>query len=99
MALTLDLTPEQEHRLQVEAARSGLPLTEYALRRLLGDLPEKELPAPDAENQALMELLRRWREEDDAMTPEEAETAEMEWEELKANLNANRAATGEEPLF
>jgi len=33
------------------------------------------------------------------MTEEEAAVAEAEWEELKANLNANRRATGERLLF
>lgn len=35
MELTLQLTPDQEARLQAEAHRNGLPLPEYALRRLL----------------------------------------------------------------
>jgi hypothetical protein len=33
------------------------------------------------------------------MPAQEAEQAEADWRELQAGLNANRAATGERPLF
>jgi hypothetical protein len=36
MTISLELSPEQEARLSVEAASSGLNLTDYALSRLLG---------------------------------------------------------------
>lgn len=36
MTLTIELTPEQESRLKAEAERSGLPLPQYALQRLVG---------------------------------------------------------------
>jgi hypothetical protein len=55
--------------------------------------------APDAENEAMIRLLQQWSAEDAAMTPEEAQQAEADWQDLKANLNANRAASGERPLF
>ena len=37
MTLTLHLTSEQVAHLQAEADRTGIPLTEYVQRRLLGD--------------------------------------------------------------
>ncbi len=37
MTLTVHLTPEQVGRLQAEADRTGLALTDYVRRRLLGD--------------------------------------------------------------
>jgi hypothetical protein len=37
MTLILPLTPEQEARLKADADRSGMPLPEYVVRRLLGD--------------------------------------------------------------
>ncbi len=37
MTLTVDLTPEQEARVQEEAKRCGLSVAEFVLRRLLGD--------------------------------------------------------------
>lgn len=39
MTIALDLTPEQETALRAEAARRGQDLTDYALSRLLTDLP------------------------------------------------------------
>ena len=43
MTISLELSPEQEARLSVEAASSGLNLTDYALSRLLGG---PEMPEP-----------------------------------------------------
>ena len=37
MTLTIDLTPEQEAKLQAEADASGMALTEFAKLRLLQD--------------------------------------------------------------
>jgi len=53
MTLTIELTHEQESRLQIEAARSGLPLSEYALRRLLG--APSQIPAEEAERLAAID--------------------------------------------
>ncbi len=50
-------------------------------------------------NAALIALLQKWREEDEAMTDEEVEQATRDYEELRANLNLNRIRAGEEPLF
>ncbi len=58
-----------------------------------------KVPPPDAKNQAAINLLRQWREEDAALTPEEAAEADTEFEEFKRNMNANRAATGEAPVY
>ncbi len=48
---------------------------------------------------AIAALFAEWAEEDAAMTPEEREQASREAEEFQRNMNANRAATGEEPLY
>jgi len=50
-------------------------------------------------NQAGIDLLQQWREEDAAMTEAEKEQADRELEEFKRNMNANRAATGEELVY
>ena len=92
MTLVLDLTQEEEAHLREEASRNGLEVEQYARQRL-------GLPMPDIENQTIITLLRQWREEDAAMTPEEAAVAETNWSELKINLNSNRTLNGEEPLF
>ena len=43
--------------------------------------------------------MRRWMEEDATNDPEEIRRAEEDLAELKRNLNANRAATGERLPF
>lgn len=47
----------------------------------------------------LAELFERWRQEDETSDPEELARRDTALEELKANLNVNRARSGEEPLF
>ena len=37
MTLTINLTPEQQARLEANAARHGVDLDTYALQRLVGD--------------------------------------------------------------
>ncbi len=49
MTLTIELSPEQEARLKAEATRNGLPMQEYALRRLLGDPTEAKADKATAE--------------------------------------------------
>ena len=48
---------------------------------------------------SLAELFAQWQAEDATDDPEELARRDRELEELKANLNANRAACGDEPLF
>ena len=54
MTLTIDLTPEQEARLQERARQEGLPAEEYARQRLLADLSRPRTGA---------EALEYWRRE------------------------------------
>jgi hypothetical protein len=57
MSLVLDLPPELETELAAEAARLGLPLSEYALRVLAGPRG----PNPILRNGA--ELIAYWQAE------------------------------------
>src|SRR5262249_10253778 len=50
-------------------------------------------------NAATLALLDAWDAEDATDDPDELARREAEWEELQANLNTNRTATGERPLF
>jgi hypothetical protein len=97
MTLNIDLTPQEEAWLNAQAVRQGLPPTEI-VRRLLGErLPEPSAPggaAVDARSAAAIAYLDRKLKEDATDDPEEIRRAEEELEELKRNLNANRAATG-----
>ena len=53
----------------------------------------------DAENAAALALLEAWLKEAATDEPEEMRKSEEEYAELKRNLNANRAATGERFVF
>ena len=55
MSLVLDLPPELESDLAREAARLGLPLSEYALRLLAAG----RIPPPQLQNGA--ELVAYWK--------------------------------------
>src|SRR5579863_2697824 len=103
MTLTIDFTPQEEAWLNAQAAQQGLPPAEI-VRRLV----EERLPAPngtpaapiiDAENAAAIALLDSWLQEDATDDPAKLLQAEQEFEELKRNLNANRAETGERLVF
>ncbi|HLK58777.1 MAG TPA: hypothetical protein VKU00_19550 [Chthonomonadaceae bacterium] len=101
MTLTFEVTPELARRVE-EARQHGIDV-DALVERSLANLPElatsTKPPAPDAENQALIDLLRAWREEDATDDPNELERRDAELAEFKANLNANRAQSGEEPVF
>ena len=60
---------------------------------------DKARPVIDAENTAAIALLEFWLQEDATDDPEEIRKSEEEYAELKRNLNANRAATGERLIF
>jgi hypothetical protein len=57
MSLVLDLPVELEKELAADAARLGLPLTEYVLRLLAGGRPPSPAPHTGAE------LLAYWQSE------------------------------------
>jgi predicted DNA-binding protein len=92
MTLSIELSPELTDRLEQAAKQQGLEPIEYA-RRLI------EIHLPDAKGLALADLMHQWIQEDATEDPEEIARRDAEWEELRANLNANRAAAGERPLF
>lgn len=93
MTLTLDLTQEQMKRLQRVARARGVEVPV-----VLEDLIER-LPEPEVGDQATLALLDAWDAEAAAMTPEEVAQAEAEWEEFKANMNANRTLEGRPPVY
>ena len=102
MTVTIELTPVEESRLAAAARQTGLAPAEAARKVLTEHLP----PVTFAENggiapknAAAIALLRGWRSEEATTDPETIRQAEAELEELKRGLNANRAATGERPVF
>ena len=105
MRLTIELTPGQGAQLVAAARAEGLEPPTLACKLVTEHLPavtttsEQPTPVIDAENQAAIDLLQSWMREDATDDPEEIRCAEEEVEQLKRNLNANRAATGERPVF
>jgi hypothetical protein len=108
MTIKLELKPELEEQLRANAARVGLPVERYLLNWIEQapqiPTPPTALPAtlPGDGNYppgSLTELFAQWQAEDATDDPELLRKADEELEELKANLNATRAANGEEPLF
>ncbi len=63
-----------------------------------GGSMEKSEPI-DAENLAAIALLNSYLEMEATDDPEEIRRAEEELGEFKRNMNANRASTGERPVF
>ena len=96
------LGQEFSEELQRAISTAFQPMVDQTLKhgteeQLAALLPK--VPPTRTRNQAGIDLLNQWREEDAAMTEVEKEQADRDLEELKRNLNANRAAAGEEPLF
>jgi hypothetical protein len=86
MTLTIELTPDAERRLRRNASAQGKSVQEY-LQSVISELPEA--PEPTGA-QALVELFKQWAEEDARLTPEEAAKEDAEWDEIEANIQANR---------
>lgn len=51
--------------------------------------PDESEGAIPPENMAALALLDEWLEEDQAVSPKERETADREWEEFRADLEAH----------
>jgi hypothetical protein len=107
MTLNIEFTPQEEAWLHDQAAQQGIPPAEI-IRRLVDEhlpepvqtvVPELNAPLIDAKNATAIAYLDRRIQEEATDDPEAIRQAEEEVEELKRNLNANRAATGERLVF
>jgi len=87
------LTPEQERRITAYAAHRKEPI-----ERVIDDLITV-LPVISEDEDRTLELLDAWAEEDATDDEEELLRRDNALAEFKANMNANRAATGEEPIY
>ena len=108
MLLTIELTESQEAQLLAAAHDQDVEMPALAQRLVIEHLPplgapavqsEQPTQATEAKRQAAIAMLQSWLEEGKSATPEQVRSAEEEVEELKRNLNANRRATGERPVF
>jgi hypothetical protein len=97
MTLTLELAPDVESALAEDARRKGMTPEELALDNLRRSyaVPAHENPiaAPSATQRpvsAMVALFAQWEVEDATDDPEEIARRNREWEQTKANLEANR---------
>lgn len=93
MNITIELNQEEEARLRAAAARNGMSAAECARHVLTTHLPSGE------PKDRTLELFAEWEAEDATEDPEEIRRAEEELAELKAGLDAPRAAAGARLLF
>jgi hypothetical protein len=92
------LTAQEEAQLAAAARMKGIPVKQFAHEFVVEHLPDvRDIPGKAEDTTA--QLLAEWDEEDATMTPEEIAIAQAEWDKLKADMNASRAAVDEEPLF
>jgi hypothetical protein len=93
MTLTIELTPEQETQLAEAARKAGAEPTVLVANWIAEHLPlADEHSAPDAENQAAIDLLRSWQEEDATDDAEELARRDRETQTFLRNLASNRLA-------
>lgn len=94
------ISPQLEARLNVAAQMRQIDprqLLDSLLEDSLPPVPSQAqfVPVIDAENSAAIAMFNQWIAEDATDDPEEIRKADEEVAELRRNLNANRAATGE----
>ncbi len=107
MTLHIDVTPREEAWLADQASQLGLPPAEIVKRLIDAQLPpipmqkeaEQSAHVISAKNAAAIALLDSWIAEGTGADEQTKRQAERELEELKRNLNANRAALGERLVF
>ena len=92
MSLTIELSPDEQARLDAAAEQEGLAPAEFA-RKVLTDHLAPRAEAPQPEDPTLA-LFRKWEQEGTARTPEEAARENELWEQFQANVNETRAALG-----
>lgn len=83
--MTVTLPPELEGRVRREAERYGLDPADYAKT-----LIEKGLARVGPPDQATLDLLAKWDEEDRTDDPAEIQRRRREFEEFKEGMNRNR---------
>ncbi len=108
MTLNIDFTPQESAWLNAQAQQQGVPPAEI-IRQLVDERipgmngthagPTETKPVISAKSAAAIAYLDVRIAEGENATPEEVRQATEEFEELKRNLNANRAATGERRVF
>lgn len=88
MDLTISLSQNELSRLRTNAQKRGMPLTEFAIRLIVEQLPQSQDDDPT------LALFQQWKAEDAAMTPEEIEAEKRMWAEFEQGINESRRAMG-----
>lgn len=85
MTLTVEFPPEVEERLGRAARARGMQPDEY-----VREVVTESLPTPG--RTAIARLFAEWEAEDATDDPAELAARQAEWEELRANLEADRVS-------
>jgi predicted transcriptional regulator len=85
MIVTLELKPDLDSRLRELAMASGISLQAYLVKLIEGALSSRR-------NEAAVELLAKWAEEDATRSPEELDKRRGEWESLKKAMNERHSS-------
>ena len=83
--MTIKLRPDLEARLKDEAQRRGVDPNDCA-----NEVLDLGLPLRSGDNQATLDLLAQWDEEEATDDPVELERRRAEAEEFMQNLSRNR---------
>ena len=93
MTVTLDLKPEIEAEVTRQANAQGVALSEQIDLRRQPHLPPLSAEAQKEKNQAAIELLNQWDDEDETDDPEEIARRQAEWEAFKTGMNQNHTSS------
>ena len=85
MTLTVEFPPEVEERLGQAARARGLQPDEY-----VREVVTESLPVPG--RIPIANLFAQWEAEDATDDPAELAARQAEWEDLRANLEADRVS-------
>ena len=95
MTVTIDLTSKEQALLDSAAEREGVEAGELARKLVVDHLST----SVDYQADPLTDLFARWDEEDRQMSPEDIAEERRSWDELKSQMNAERARAGARPVF
>ena len=96
MSVTIELSLEEEQRLNEAARQQGIDPAELARHLITESLPLRGKSEPEDPTIALFE---QWDQEDALMTPDEIEEAKREFEEFKQSINAERTRAGSRIIY
>ncbi len=96
MTVTLNLKPEVEAEITQQADAEGVTL-QQRIDSMIAEAVKRRSPplSPEEQrkkNQAAIDLLNQWDEEDKTDDPEEITRRQAEWEEFKKGMNESHTS-------